>query len=164
MRARAGGASVELCVRKNSHSSDACDRSMLSGIAVNKNSRSSSSHPVSSLRTAPALLSRVPFGQWNRCDALRVFPHWSAGVCCGRSVSLGFLRSAPVRGPCGAVSRSGQPGLLSTCCLGSALPVVWNGGGTIRCRATRPTMYLKEVQVIGGHCRGRRGEVQARRV
>ena len=109
--------------KKLSHSTDACDRSTLSGLAVNKNSRSSYSQPVSSSRTAPALISRlpltraaVPFGQWNVCNALWAPPVLVSRGAVDRSEPLGYLRSAAIAGPFEAVSRSGQPGLLGNRC------------------------------------------------
>ena len=64
-----------------SHSTDACDRSKLSGIAGGW-----SVHPIRtrpSFRTPPALFARCSFGQWNVCGALRAPPVLVSWVCCG---------------------------------------------------------------------------------
>jgi len=81
--------------------------------------RSSSSHPVSSSQTTPALISRlplsraaVPFGQWNVCNALWAPPVVVSRGCCRSGRTAGFPRYAVICGPFEAVSRCGQPGLL----------------------------------------------------
>ena len=76
--------------------------------------------PVSSSRTAPALLSRlplsraaVPFGQWNVCNnALWASPGFGQpGRLWIEAKLLEFPRSAAIAGPFEAVSRCGQPGV-----------------------------------------------------
>ena len=74
--------------------------------------RSSYSHPVSSLRTAPALISRlplsraaVPFGQWNVCNASWAPPVLFSRGCwrfvAGRWIACGELEPMV---PCGTGS------------------------------------------------------------
>ena len=93
---------------------DRCLRSV--GAERNRGSllRSSYSHPVSSSRTAPALISHCSFGQWNLwpacCGGL---PYWSAGIAairgpCRNRPPLDWLRSLVAccrldRAPCGTL-------------------------------------------------------------
>jgi len=75
----------------------------------------------------------------------------SAGAAVDPSAPLGFPRCAAIAGPCGAVSRSGQPGLLAIRCRpldhprravnrwfrAELLPVFLPGGG-LHVRVTDP--------------------------
>ena len=112
-------ASVGLsAVRNDSHSTDACDLSMLSGIRVTT--------PVilfapcfvlaDGAGTALALALVAGGGSlWSVERLLRLVDasrFWSAGVAVERSEPLELPRSAAIAGHCGAVSRCGQPGWL----------------------------------------------------
>ena len=82
----AGGQAVELCCKKATRI-----RPMLAICRSRAESRVTTPvilfAPVSSSRTAPALFSRCSFGQWNVCDALRVFPCCSTVWCESRRLA-----------------------------------------------------------------------------
>ena len=115
-----GWQAVELyCVSKDSHSTDACDRSTLSGIAGHY-----SGHPIRTrfvladgAGTALALALVAGGGSVWSVERLQlclvgISRFGQPGRLWIEAKLLEFLRSAAISGPFEAVSRCGQPGWL----------------------------------------------------
>ena len=111
-----GGQAVGDVLESYSHSTDACDRPALSGIAGYQ-----SGHPLRTLfaccqarrhcsRACPCRGRRFRWVSGTSGSPLRRSPVDSRGDAVDRSVPLGFPRSAVIAGPFEAVSRSGQLG------------------------------------------------------
>ena len=138
-RAEAGVASVRVvAVSKDSHSTDACDRLTLSGIAGHY-----SGHPIRTLfrprgrrrhcsRACPLSRAAVPFGQWNVCNASWAPPDFGQpGRLWIEAKPLVYLRSAAIAGPFGAVSRCGQPGSLGSSSPAAGSPAACLNQGSL---------------------------------
>ena len=179
-RSRGWGKRSSCAVSKDSHSTDACDLSTLSGIAGHY-----SGHPI---RTRSVLADdagtvhalalcrgrRFHLGSGTSGTPRGRLPLWSAGAAVDRRVPLGFPRSAVIAGPCGAVSRCGQPGWLGRfdarrwiACgtrlnrtfLAEPLSVVLPGGGD-HVRVADPGVCYARRAVDGGHPTGVRSPLQ----